>query len=98
MLCCDVCTQMCSEEQLLALIHEGGLISKLKGCMNQKGAHMRSPWGPDMTIYKLTQVWTDKARGLSRELYKHIEGEGVSGGGVRSRLVWLIFSYCCPSR
>lgn len=82
MLCCAVCIQMCTEEQLLALIHEGGLISKLKGCMNQRGGHTPSPWGPDITIYKLTQVWTDKARGLSRELYKQIEGEGGGGGAV----------------
>jgi hypothetical protein len=69
--------QFCCEDQLLALIHEGGLISKLKGMLNpldDEFPHYEPCYGPNATINKLAAVWTLKARSISQELYKLIQG------------------------
>jgi hypothetical protein len=72
-LACLLLLQICTQDQLVALIHEGGLTNKLKGCTSPR-ASFPSPYGPDAVLFKLTEVWTQKARGLSREIYKKIEG------------------------
>lgn len=75
---CLLPVQICNQDQLVALIHEGGLTNKLKGCTSPR-AQFSSPYGPDAVLFKLTEVWTAKARGLSREIFKKIEGEQPYG-------------------
>lgn len=76
--------QACSQDQLVTLIHEGELTDKLKGCMRPSGqGGLTTTWGPQPAVWKLTEVWTAKARGLSRELYKQIEGEPSQQEGKR---------------
>jgi hypothetical protein len=65
--------QGCSEDELAQLIHEGGLITKLKGCVNKKNP-CRGQEGPAAAIDALTALWTKKAAEVSRELYTRIEG------------------------
>lgn len=69
------CTvQGCNEDELLQLIHEGGLTTRLKGCINKKNP-CRGQEGPAAAIDALTALWTKKAAEVSRGLYKkHIEG------------------------
>lgn len=50
------------------LIHEGGLISKLKGNLSS----LKRDISP--SIDSLIVKWTDKACSISRELYKQIQG------------------------
>jgi hypothetical protein len=67
--------QFANEDELLHLIHQGGLITLLKGCMDKKNpAHMD---GPAASIQTLTALWTKKAAEVSRELYTRIEGKLV---------------------
>lgn len=69
-------TQICTQDQLVTFIHEGELIHKLRGCRtHQEGVVV---YGTETTPEFLSQVWTDKARGLSREYYKQIEGEAAA--------------------
>jgi hypothetical protein len=72
--------QRCPQDQLLELIHQGGLITRLKGCMVEpRSGNPHNPYGnpdgPADAIDTLTELWTRKAAEVSRELYTHIEGE-----------------------
>jgi hypothetical protein len=73
--CVVTCVQLCSEEQLLVMIHETGLISKLKGTMSIRTAPILFDGGPHDTINRLSVVWTQKARSISRDLFKKMQGE-----------------------
>lgn len=61
MLGCALCAvrcvlvQICTPDQLVSLILEGGLTNKLKGCTSPQ-AKMANPMGPDGTIWKLIDV------------------------------------------
>ena len=71
--------QRCPQDQLLELIHQGGLITLLKGCMVEpRSGNPHNPYnnpdGPADAIDTLTELWTRKAAEVSRELYKRIEG------------------------
>jgi hypothetical protein len=68
--------QLCSKDQLLGLIHEAGLITKLKGTISplQVSPPMVSP---DATCGVLSAVWSEMAGSLSKKLYNTIEGELV---------------------
>lgn len=80
--------QCCPEDQLLRLCHEGGLISKLRGTMSLKGGSMFNLHGPEMTIMKLTEVWTRNCYKLSNEMYKRFQGEVYAGSCCM--LQWLV--------
>lgn len=73
--CMQLCTKNKEETFLLRLIHEGGLINKLKGCMPAEGcpAFPSAP-GPGYTVKILGEFWTNKCHTLSDELYQRIEG------------------------
>jgi hypothetical protein len=91
---CCLC-KICTQDQLVTLIHEGGLTNKLKGC-SSPSASFSSPYGPDAVIFKLTEVWTQKARGLSRDFYNQILGGQLAG------CLWLAFcrrtvAFCQPT-
>lgn len=78
--------QVCSQEQLLVLVHEGGLLSKLRGLQPQHspGASMSfmmmSTLGP--TIAMLTSAWTNKAHELSKQSSKRMQGGLRRAGGL----------------
>lgn len=71
--------QVCSEDEVLTLIHEGSLINHMKG--NTTIARTEASLNPEATRadYLLSDVWTRKADQVSRELYKRIEGGWVGG-------------------
>jgi hypothetical protein len=74
-----VLLQVCSQEQLLMLVHEGGLINKLRGMMPQHSDWTNMSFnmmsnGPNATIAMLTAVWTNKAHELSKQLSKRVQG------------------------
>jgi hypothetical protein len=68
--------QVCSEDEVLTLIHEGSLINHMKG--NTTVA--KTGLSPEATRADalLSDVWTRKAEQVSRELYKRIEGDSLS--------------------
>ena len=66
--------QVGRKEELLKLIHDGGLISQLKGCACSSKPNLRHD-GPAESVSKLTEVWTQEAAVFSKELFKRIEGE-----------------------
>jgi hypothetical protein len=70
--------QVCSEDEVLTLIHEGSLINHMKG--NTTVARTEAGLSPEATRADalLSDVWTRKAEQVSRELYKRIEG-GLCG-------------------
>lgn len=70
---CVVLLQRCSDEELLQLIHQGGLITRLKGCQSHAKPN-RSRDSPDEAIDILTELWTKKAADVSKDIYKQIEG------------------------
>jgi hypothetical protein len=83
--------QHCPQDQLLELIHQGGLITLLKGCMVEpRSGNPHNPYnnpdGPADAIDTLTELWTRKAAEVSRELYKRIEGGCTD--------VWCLFCDC----
>jgi hypothetical protein len=88
--------QACTEEQLLPLVHEGGLINKLRGIMPQ---HMTMDFmsfsimqnGPQAAITLLTAVWSKKAHELSKQISKRIQGglRRVAGGLSCKRVRFL---------
>jgi hypothetical protein len=65
--------QFCCEDQLLALIHEGGLISKLKGTM---APHVMISFQVDPIVARLTRLYISKVSSLSEDMYRQIEGVG----------------------
>jgi hypothetical protein len=78
--------QVCSQEQLLMLVHEGGLINKLCGMMPQHSDWTNMSFnmmsnGPNVTINMLTAVWTNKAHELSKQLSKRVQGGRWWAGG-----------------
>lgn len=71
-LCCAA--QVCSDDENLQLIHQGGLITLLKGCLDLRDPYANRD-GPAAAIDTLTELWTRKAAEVSRDLYRRIEGE-----------------------
>ncbi|KAF6250689.1 hypothetical protein COO60DRAFT_1646284 [Scenedesmus sp. NREL 46B-D3] len=75
---CNALVRVCSHEQLLILVHEGGLINKLRGMLPQRSRRAcMSPSmlvnGPGLTINMLTALWTDKVHELSKQLNKRLQ-------------------------
>lgn len=66
--------QACTDDELLQLIHQGGLITLLKGCISQSRPNM-SQDSPADAIDMLTDVWTNKAAEVSKKLFERIECE-----------------------
>lgn len=73
LLCCIHAVQHSTEDDLLQLIHRGGLITLLKGCVSQRHNVPRQD-SPEDAIDTLTELWTKKAAEVSKDLYKRIEG------------------------
>eukprot|EP00878_Enallax_costatus_P035971 GHUV01040237.1.p1 GENE.GHUV01040237.1~~GHUV01040237.1.p1 ORF type:complete len:690 (+),score=95.53 GHUV01040237.1:319-2388(+) len=67
--------QCCPEDQLLRLIHEGGLISKLRGNMSPKEPSMITLYGPHMAVIRLTEVWTKNCYKLSDVMYQRVRDD-----------------------
>jgi len=68
-----VLLQRCNDEELLQLIHQGGLITRLKGCQSHAKPN-RSRDSPEEALDILAELWTKKAADVSKDLYKQIEG------------------------
>lgn len=99
---CDVAAavQVCSHEQLLILVHEGGLINKLRGMLPQRSRRAcMSPSmlvnGPGLTINMLTALWTDKVHELSKQLNKRLQG--VQRAHVACKWGWPVLHPGCQS-
>eukprot|EP00878_Enallax_costatus_P023170 GHUV01024634.1.p1 GENE.GHUV01024634.1~~GHUV01024634.1.p1 ORF type:complete len:320 (+),score=51.49 GHUV01024634.1:1096-2055(+) len=73
------------ERLLLQVIHEGGLINKLKGCMPVSGGYTfpLPMHGPEWSVDMLGDFWTNKCHTLSDELYKRIQDDEARSTELR---------------
>jgi hypothetical protein len=84
--------QLLNEDELLQLIHAGGLITPLKGCTSS-AARDQGHDGPGAALNMLTSLWTIKAADVSKDLYKRIEGEAQAA--VWSQVLCRQLGWAC---
>lgn len=74
--------QFANTDQLLRLIHEGGLLSKLRGTGYKYKPNV-SMDGPQFTIFRLTEIWTEKCFVLSNQMYARMQGKIIQTKQIR---------------